>query len=722
MNRVKRSIIALFLVVVVSFATSANALAVEWSSYQKDESRSGFTMESIIPPLKLTNEIEIGEALSGGILVNGNDFFFTTEEGTVGSGNSFSGTINWRRKLSGSIHDCAVLSPEDMIVSTKKGDLYCISQKNGAILWHNSLKKVISSPLMLVYYSIYLTTQDGDVLCVNRKDGSLLWSVSLEEEITTGLCYKNYNVYTVTNIGQIVCLSGQSGQIMWNTYIDATVHIPPIASTESIYVGDDSGHLYCYDQYSDKVYWKKKLTSGLRASMSFAYYDRRFLVISVQDKYIGLTTGNGNEVWAYPSDDTSVPPISAGRQVFLQGSGQKLVVLDSFDGKELFNYPIKTKITTSLSIGNGKLFLGTQTGKIFIFTSDASDFQIELTTPIQTISPGEKTQFEISITTTEFFNKSITFSVSGFPCSCKGVNRYFDTQVVSNAQKINLIVEASTDSSEGRYKFTIGGRSETGLIRMAYGILEITSRKQNATLQLITKKISLLPDEKFVVEVILSDIKNLRSISFMLYYPPDLLKAEAVNIGSFFSVTQSEQLFDHQADQESGQLIIGSSRKNGSETGSGVVASITFTALRSGHPKIQFSKVSSRDTFQEELLVIPSDLEVTVNPVQQKKIVMVIHQKTIQIDGIDYPLESPPVIEKNRTLTPLRVIAENLETAVTWDGKEQKITLVHFDKMIELWINRVTCLVDGIEKTMPSNVPPRILYNRTYVPSSVYRG
>jgi len=716
MNRVRSSVIALSLVVIVFLSTAMNVFAIEWGSYQKDESRNGFTLESIIPPLRLTNEIKIDESLSGGILINGNDFFFTTKEGTVGSGNSFSGSLNWRRKLNGSIQDCAVLSSEDIIVSTKNGNLYCLSQKTGAILWSTSLNAVISSPLMQVYYAIYLTTEDGNILCINRKDGSMLWSTNLKEEITTGMCYKNYNLYTITNKGQLVCINGQSGQVIWNKYINASTHFPPIASTESIYVGDDNGTLFCFDHYSDKLYWEKELSSGLNAAMAFAYYDRRFLIVSLKDRYIGLTTGNGNEAWSYLSDDTSVPAISAGRQVFLQGSDQKLVVLDSFDGKEIFSFPLKTKITTSLSIGNGKLFLGTQSGKIFIFSSDASDFQIELPAPIQTISPGEKTQFEISITTTEFFNQSITFSVSGFPCSCKGVNRYFDKQAVSNAQKINLIIEASTDASEGRYKFTVSGRSETGLARIAYGILEITSKKQNTTLQLIPKKTSLLPNDDFVVEVTLSNAKNVHSASFMLNYPPELLKAEAVKMGSFFAVAESDQLFDHQIEPTIGQLIIGSTRKNGSETGSGVVASITFKALKSGQPKIYFSKISSRDTFQEELLVIPSDLVLTVNPVQQKKIVMVILQKTILIDGVAYPLESPPVIESNRTLTPLRVIAENLETAVTWDGKEQKITLIHFDKVIELWINQDTCLVNGIKKAMPSNVPPRILYNRTYVP------
>jgi hypothetical protein len=62
------------------------------------------------------------------------------------------------------------------------------------------------------------------------------------------------------------------------------------------------------------------------------------------------------------------------------------------------------------------------------------------------------------------------------------------------------------------------------------------------------------------------------------------------------------------------------------------------------------------------------------------------------------------------------VIAENLESTVLWDSKEQKITIIHFAKRIELWINKTKCFVNGVEKAMPSNVPPRILFNRTYVP------
>ncbi len=716
MNRVRSSVIALFLIVIVSLATAVNALAIEWSGYQKDESRNGFSIESISLPLKLANEINIGEELSGAILINGNDFFFTTKKGTVGAGNAFSGTIKWKRALNDSINSCAVLSLEDIFIVTMTGDLYCISQKIGTILWKTKLGKPVSTPLLIASQSIYTATDEGDIVCINRRNGALLWSTDLDETITSGITYKNFNIYTITSTGQVVCINGQSGMIQWNSFLKIPSHCPPVASTESIYCGDDNGNLYCFDHYSDKLYWVNKQSAGFNASMAFAFYDKRVLVASLKDKYIGVITGNGNEMWYYPSDDTSVPPISAGRHVFLLGPNQRLVALDSFDGKELFSYPLNTKISTGLSIGNGKIFFGTETGKIMIFTSGASDFQIELTPSIRTISPGEKTQFVVDIKTSDYFSGSINFSVSGFPCSCKGVNRFFDEQVVTSSDKVSLMIETTVDASEGRYSFTVSGRSENSSIRVAYGILEVTNKKLNTTLQMKNQKDQIKTGEDFVVDILLSDAKNIRSISFMLNYPADSLQIQSVSMGDFYKTDQTNLLFDKVIDNDNGRLVVGFSQNNTSESGSGTIASILFKALKSGNHPLNFSQVSARDPFQYELLVLYKELELTILPGLQKKIVMTINQKTILINGQAYPLESPPVIENGRTLSPLRIIAENLESTVLWEAKEQKITLIHFNKRIELWINRATCLVNGIEKAMPSNVPPRILFSRTYVP------
>ena len=281
---------------------------------------------------------------------------------------------------------------------------------------------------------------------------------------------------------------------------------------------------------------------------------------------------------------------------------------------------------------------------------------------------------------------------------------------------MTLTVDASLEAVAARYDISIQAFSGSDLVRKAYAVVEITGHINNASLQIQKPTDPVKAWQDFSLDINLKEAREVKSVSFMLEYPKDSLYVRDITIGNFFKGESTNQVFDKSIQNENGKLVIGYSRKDNVDSGNGTIARIVFRALKPGTHKIEFAKYSVRDTFIREILTLLSDTEITVNPGVQKKIVLTINNKTMLIDGKASQLDSPPVIEKGRTLIPIRVIAENLESIVLWDGKEQKITIVHFTKRIELWINKAKCFVNGIEKAMPSNVPPRILFSRTYVP------
>lgn len=95
---------------------------------------------------------------------------------------------------------------------------------------------------------------------------------------------------------------------------------------------------------------------------------------------------------------------------------------------------------------------------------------------------------------------------------------------------------------------------------------------------------------------------------------------------------------------------------------------------------------------------------VNFNVVQLK-----LNNKTIATDV-------PPVIHNNRTLVPLRAIMENLAADVTWNGEKQQVLVKTTDKEITLNINSALALVNGKQKALPDNVPAKLINNRTMVP------
>ncbi len=91
-----------------------------------------------------------------------------------------------------------------------------------------------------------------------------------------------------------------------------------------------------------------------------------------------------------------------------------------------------------------------------------------------------------------------------------------------------------------------------------------------------------------------------------------------------------------------------------------------------------------------------------------------VYAKNIQIkiDSIDIESDIVPEIRNNRTMVPLRVISENLGANVSWANSE--VTLTKSKMQVILNLSSGTAMKNG--ETVPLDVKPYIKNNRTMVP------
>ena len=91
---------------------------------------------------------------------------------------------------------------------------------------------------------------------------------------------------------------------------------------------------------------------------------------------------------------------------------------------------------------------------------------------------------------------------------------------------------------------------------------------------------------------------------------------------------------------------------------------------------------------------------------------------TVKVDGVTLKIEDQqPIIENDRTLVPLRAIFEALEAEVNWDGETKTVTAQKGETNMELKIGEAAYKVNGEEKTL--DVPAQIKNDRTLVPLRV---
>lgn len=90
----------------------------------------------------------------------------------------------------------------------------------------------------------------------------------------------------------------------------------------------------------------------------------------------------------------------------------------------------------------------------------------------------------------------------------------------------------------------------------------------------------------------------------------------------------------------------------------------------------------------------------------------IVNMRTTYID--ENNMNVVPVIINSRTLVPLRFVAEGLGAKVTWVAAAEKVQIQKDDMLIEMKANEKLCYVNGEEKLM--DVPMQVVNERTMVP------
>lgn len=88
---------------------------------------------------------------------------------------------------------------------------------------------------------------------------------------------------------------------------------------------------------------------------------------------------------------------------------------------------------------------------------------------------------------------------------------------------------------------------------------------------------------------------------------------------------------------------------------------------------------------------------------------------TVYVDGEKLNFDQPPIIQNDRTLVPMRKIFEALDADVFWDEPSQSVTAVHGTDVILFRIGQAALYKNG-QLVYTMSVPAQIINDRTLVP------
>ncbi len=114
------------------------------------------------------------------------------------------------------------------------------------------------------------------------------------------------------------------------------------------------------------------------------------------------------------------------------------------------------------------------------------------------------------------------------------------------------------------------------------------------------------------------------------------------------------------------------------------------------------------------VLIAICTLWISAAAAESIEVKMTIGDTNGYVNGEAKALDAPPIIRQDRTMLPVRFVAESLGATVAWDGATSTATITSGAIEIQITIGSATATVSGVTKAL--DAPAFIENSRTYMP------
>lgn len=300
---------------------------------------------------------------------------------------------------------------------TEQERLIAIDANTGKIIWeykHNVFQSDIpahragwASPVGDPETGNIFAYGGGGMLIAVNKDGKLLWERSLTEEFGLFTTHGGRTVSPVLD-GNLVIVSGptstwgeqanrshrfyafdkRTGDCVWVSTpggrpYDTTYSVPLIANINGmklLMAGAGDGAVHALKPQTGEPVWQYAMAKRgvntavvLNGTTAIVSHSEENLDTNEMGLIAGIDAtakgkiGPSQVKWKTPGFLGGYSsPVVDGDRVYQVDNGATLIAFDSVGGKQLWRYQLGTIAKASLMLGDGKLYIGTESGKFFI--------------------------------------------------------------------------------------------------------------------------------------------------------------------------------------------------------------------------------------------------------------------------------------------------------------------------------------------------------------------
>jgi outer membrane protein assembly factor BamB len=203
------------------------ATADDWPQAGNNPAHTGYSPETILPPLKLKWNIQLQpERVYPAVqaVVADGRVYVGTEQGNLYALDAGSGQQLWKfpwgeTSRAGPIMHTAGFAGGRVFVASLDGCVYAIDAQSGELLWKftSRLRTGFSAAVLLAHGKVFAAHRGGTLFTLSQMDGKLIWKADLGSPLLQTPAYHDGRVFVAGMNRVLHALDEQRGETLWKT-------------------------------------------------------------------------------------------------------------------------------------------------------------------------------------------------------------------------------------------------------------------------------------------------------------------------------------------------------------------------------------------------------------------------------------------------------------------------------------------------------------------------
>ena len=375
-----RFVVLLFVFLMVFSFSSVNITQAavtnehEWTTFQKDETRAGYT-KSPAPDTNQTYwKFQTGGPITSSPIVSAGMVFVSSTDGYLYAVNATTGTKLWDFWVGADVNSPSVAHGK-VFITSKSGNVYAINMYTGLEIWSQTLGEEAGFGAPLIVGTRAFVNGRQTVFVFNEAVGVNLYNEQMAH--ANGIAHLAYDsglIFAVTKRRTDIGVDGfeaiEGTGRFWVTLASTEIETPrsgaAIGEEKMFVVGVNPNGTSTIFELSDFGIrtWERIIDGATEVSPAIAY---NTVYVPTSNYAYALDIENGTVKWSRPMDgeySVSSPAVADGK-VYFGLDNNYVYSLDAFTGDLIWSYRTEGAVESSPAISDGLLFVGSNDGNLY---------------------------------------------------------------------------------------------------------------------------------------------------------------------------------------------------------------------------------------------------------------------------------------------------------------------------------------------------------------------